>query len=56
MWQILKLFCPALARTDVLNGGQFFAVLRLLTHVLRGANVDQNLIFVQGTPPAFSKR
>jgi hypothetical protein len=41
------LFCPNLGKTDVLDGGQFFAAQRLLNHVLGGASVDRNLVFVQ---------
>lgn len=46
--QILRLFSPSLSQSDMLNGGQFFAMLRLVTHVLNGAELDKNLVFVQG--------
>jgi hypothetical protein len=46
---VLKLFCPNLAVTDVLTGGQFFAALRLITHMRNGKPLDGNLVFVQGT-------
>ncbi|KAI8971327.1 hypothetical protein BD414DRAFT_500947 [Trametes punicea] len=45
---ILRLFCPDLAPADVLTGGQFFAALRLVSHVLSGKDVDPTLVFVQG--------
>ena len=45
---VLKLFCPNLGVTDVLSGGQFFAALRLITHVRHGKPVDGSLVFVQG--------
>lgn len=44
----LRLFCPALAPADTLSGGQFFAALRLITHVRHGRPVDGSLVFVQG--------
>ena len=46
--QILRLFAPDLGAADVLTGGQFFAVLRLVSHVLGGKGVDPSLVFVQG--------
>lgn len=46
--QILRLFCPNLAPGDLLTGGQLFAVLRLVYHVLGGKDVDNGLVFVQG--------
>lgn len=46
--QILRLFCPNLAPADLLTGGQLFAVLRLVYHVLDGKDVDKGLVFVQG--------
>lgn len=45
---VLKLFCPSMAVTDVLTGGQFFAALRLVTHIRNGKPLDGNLVFVQG--------
>ncbi|KIJ48768.1 hypothetical protein M422DRAFT_247124 [Sphaerobolus stellatus SS14] len=48
--QILKLFCPDLGPQDVLTGGQFFAVLRLLHHAQAGRNVEESLVFVQANP------
>ena len=45
---VLKLFCPTLAAGDTLNGGQFFAALRLITHLRHGKPVDSSLVFVQG--------
>ncbi|OSX63792.1 hypothetical protein POSPLADRAFT_1055874 [Postia placenta MAD-698-R-SB12] len=47
---ILRLFCPALAPADLLTGGQFFAVLRLVHHALAGKDVDSALVFVQAHP------
>ncbi|KAI0826334.1 hypothetical protein BC629DRAFT_1455410 [Irpex lacteus] len=47
---VLKLFCPSLAVTDVLTGGQFFAALRLVTHIRNGKPLDGNLVFVQAHP------
>ncbi|KAI0694498.1 hypothetical protein BC835DRAFT_1349209 [Cytidiella melzeri] len=46
----LRLFCPNLAVTDVLSGGQFFAALRLVTHMRHGKTLDGNLVFVQAHP------
>lgn len=46
--QILRFFAPGLANTDVLTGGQFFAVLRLIAHAEQGKDVDRSLGFVQG--------
>ncbi|TEB27587.1 hypothetical protein FA13DRAFT_1736433, partial [Coprinellus micaceus] len=45
---ILKFFSPTLSPTDTLTGGQFFAALRLVTHVANGAELDRGLAFVQG--------
>ena len=45
---VLKLFCPSLGVTDVLSGGQFFAALRLITHLRHGQPLDGSLVFVQG--------
>lgn len=45
---VLKLFCPNLAPADTLNGGQFFAALRLVTHLRHGKPLDGSLVFVQG--------
>ena len=46
--QILRLFSPDLGVQDVLSGSQFFAALRLVSHVLSGRDLDQGLVFVQG--------
>ncbi|KIP01875.1 hypothetical protein PHLGIDRAFT_324748 [Phlebiopsis gigantea 11061_1 CR5-6] len=45
---VLKLFCPALAPADTLSGGQFFAAMRLVTHLRHGKPLDGSLVFVQG--------
>ena len=45
---VLRLFCPNLAAGDTMNGGQFFAALRLITHLRHGKPVDSSLVFVQG--------
>lgn len=45
---VLKLFCPNLGVTDTLSGGQFFAALRLVTHLRHGKPLDGGLVFVQG--------
>ncbi|EIN08752.1 hypothetical protein PUNSTDRAFT_120343 [Punctularia strigosozonata HHB-11173 SS5] len=52
---ILRLFCPNLGPTDILNGGQFFAVLRLLTHVRHGEALDRSLVFRQAHPEPSSR-
>ncbi|KAJ2917941.1 hypothetical protein MD484_g2475, partial [Candolleomyces efflorescens] len=44
---ILKYFSPNLAHADTLSGGQFFAALRLITHVQTGQELDRGLAFVQ---------
>ncbi|KAI1785062.1 hypothetical protein LXA43DRAFT_1100690 [Ganoderma leucocontextum] len=44
---ILRLFSPELGAADALTGGQFFAVLRLVSHVLGGKEMDLGLVFVQ---------
>lgn len=46
--QILRLFSPDLGPADVLTGGQFFAALRLVSHVLGGKEMDPSLVFIQG--------
>ena len=46
--QILRLFSPDLGPADVLTGGQFFAALRLVSHVLSGKEMDPSLVFIQG--------
>ncbi|TBU57117.1 hypothetical protein BD310DRAFT_930036 [Dichomitus squalens] len=51
---IFRLLPPEPA--DVLNGGQFFAVLRLVSHVLGGKQVDPSLIFVQAHPDEHKSR
>ncbi|KAG2152529.1 uncharacterized protein EDB93DRAFT_1249049 [Suillus bovinus] len=48
--KILKLFYPNLLHTDCLTGGQFFAALRLVLHVVSGKRVDRTLAFVQAHP------
>ncbi|KAI0341304.1 hypothetical protein BDW22DRAFT_1358787 [Trametopsis cervina] len=47
---VLRLFCPSLGPADVLSGGQFFAALRLVTHLRHGKPLDGNLVFVQAHP------
>jgi hypothetical protein len=54
MTQILRLFYPALASTDQLSQGQFYAVLRLLGHVTAGQQADPALIFVQRKSATFN--
>ncbi|KAH6901620.1 hypothetical protein BKA70DRAFT_684342 [Coprinopsis sp. MPI-PUGE-AT-0042] len=54
--QILKFLSPTLAVGDVVNGGQFFAVLRLMTHVQNGREVDRGLAFVQAHPQTQSNQ
>ncbi|KAI0654839.1 hypothetical protein C8Q70DRAFT_1047716 [Cubamyces menziesii] len=53
---ILRLFCPDLGPADVLTGGQFFAVLRLVSHVLSGKEVDPSFVFVQAHPDELASR
>ncbi|PIL28248.1 hypothetical protein GSI_09660 [Ganoderma sinense ZZ0214-1] len=53
---ILRLFAPELGAADVLTGGQFFAVLRLVSHVLGGQGVDPSLVFVQAHFQAHKSR
>ncbi|KAF8508818.1 hypothetical protein BU17DRAFT_99474 [Hysterangium stoloniferum] len=50
--QILKIFAPELGPQDVLTGGQFVAVMRVVFHAQYGAAVDDSLVFVQATPTA----
>ena len=45
---VLKLFCPNLAPADTMSGGQFFAAMRLVTHLRHGKLLDGSLVFVQG--------
>ena len=45
--QILRLFYPQLASADSFTAGQFYAVLRLITHVQNGKEVDESLVFSQ---------
>ncbi|OBZ78078.1 hypothetical protein A0H81_02753 [Grifola frondosa] len=47
---ILRMFCPDLGPTDILTAGQFFAVLRLVSHVQDGRQLDKSLVFVQAHP------
>ncbi|KAI0634660.1 hypothetical protein C8Q77DRAFT_1103458 [Trametes polyzona] len=53
---ILRLFCPDLGPADVVTGGQFFAALRLVSHVLAGKEVDPTLVFVQAHPDELASR
>ena len=46
--QILKLFYPTLSAQDTFNAGQFFAVMRLVTHARSGKGVSKTLAFTQG--------
>ena len=46
--QILKLFYPTLSAQDTFNAGQFFAVMRLVTHARDGKGVSKALAFTQG--------
>ncbi|KAF8522959.1 hypothetical protein BU17DRAFT_86548 [Hysterangium stoloniferum] len=52
--QILKNFAPELGPQDVLTGGQFFAVMRVVCHPQYGAAVDDSLVFVPANPEPFS--
>ncbi|KAI0777827.1 hypothetical protein BD413DRAFT_519934 [Trametes elegans] len=54
--KILRLFCPDLGPADALTGGQFFAALRLVSHVLGGKEVDSSLVFVQAHPDELVSR
>ncbi|KAL4252710.1 hypothetical protein ABKN59_004083 [Abortiporus biennis] len=47
---ILKTILPNHSHSDVLTGGQFFAVMRLIMHVSDGKPVDSSLVFVQAYP------
>ncbi|EPQ53861.1 hypothetical protein GLOTRDRAFT_139912 [Gloeophyllum trabeum ATCC 11539] len=53
---ILRLFHPNLNPGDTLAGGQFFAVLRLVTHVRSGKSVERSLVFVQAYPQSQASR
>ncbi|KAI0360276.1 hypothetical protein OH77DRAFT_1418143 [Trametes cingulata] len=53
---ILRLFSPDLGPADVVTGGQFFAALRLVSHVLSGREVDPSLVFVQAHPDELASR
>ncbi|RPD55623.1 hypothetical protein L226DRAFT_537099 [Lentinus tigrinus ALCF2SS1-7] len=53
---ILRLFSPDLGPADVLTGGQFFAALRLVSHVLSGKEMDPSLVFVQAHPDEITSR
>ena len=46
--QILKLFYPNLGARDTFNAGQFFAVMRLVTHARDGKAISKTLAFTQG--------
>ncbi|THH26632.1 hypothetical protein EUX98_g7558 [Antrodiella citrinella] len=48
---ILRTISP---NNEALSGGQFFAVMRLITHVAAGKEVDGGLVFVQCHPSDFS--
>ncbi|KAF8516418.1 hypothetical protein BU17DRAFT_92743 [Hysterangium stoloniferum] len=52
--QILKNFAPELGPQDVLTGGQFFAVMRVVCHPQYGTAVDDSLVFVPANPEPFS--
>ncbi|KAG8810762.1 hypothetical protein FRC17_002791 [Serendipita sp. 399] len=47
--KILRVFHPALASVDQLLEGQFYAAMRLLSHVKDGKDVDPSLVFVQAS-------
>jgi len=47
--QILKLFHPTLSVRDSFDAGQFFAVMRLVTHARDGKGISKTLAFTQGT-------
>ncbi|KAI0318367.1 hypothetical protein OF83DRAFT_30818 [Amylostereum chailletii] len=49
--QILQLFAP-LASDSTLTGNQFFALLRIVLHVRKGATLDRSMVFVQTDPKA----
>lgn len=51
--QILKLFYPTLSAQDAFNAGQFFAVMRLVTHARDGKSVSKALAFTQGAAIQF---
>ncbi|KAF9788622.1 hypothetical protein BJ322DRAFT_1050124 [Thelephora terrestris] len=53
---ILKLFYPTLNAQDTFNAGQFFAVMRLVTHARDGKGVSKNLAFTQAHPSGDSGR
>ena len=46
--QILKLFYPTLSAQDSFDAGQFFAVMRLVTHARDGKGISKTLAFTQG--------
>ena len=46
--QILKFFYPTLGGQDIFNAGQFFAVMRLVTHAGDGKGISKTLAFTQG--------
>lgn len=50
--QILKLFYPTLSAQDTFNAGQFFAVMRLVTHARNGKGISKTLAFTQGVTVA----
>ncbi|CAG7847863.1 SubName: Full=Uncharacterized protein {ECO:0000313/EMBL:CCA77845.1} [Serendipita indica DSM 11827] len=46
--KILRFFCPALAAGDQLSEGQFYAAMRLISHVNAGrTDIEPALVFVQ---------
>ncbi|KAI0302908.1 hypothetical protein B0F90DRAFT_1816471 [Multifurca ochricompacta] len=52
--EILRLFTPNPGQESILTRGQFFAVLRLVLHVRRGAELNRNLVFKQGSCSIFT--
>lgn len=53
---ILKLFYPTLSAQDTFNAGQFFAVMRLVTHARDGKGISKSLAFTQAHPRTDSGR
>ncbi|CAE6433705.1 hypothetical protein ACGC1H_001488 [Rhizoctonia solani] len=45
--KILRFFHPNPSQADCLSAGQFFAVLRLISHAQRGHALDKSLVFIQ---------
>ncbi|TFY71108.1 hypothetical protein EVG20_g1882 [Dentipellis fragilis] len=50
--EILRYFTPGPGQDSALTGGQFFAILRLVLHARNGAELERNLVFVQGEQPS----